>query len=169
MVNNGWKRWLKYRYIKLVRINDSPEKIAGGIALGVVLGILPTFGLGIVIAIFTAGLFRVNRVSAVIGTFIMNPWTATFFWAMSYVVGSLAIGQNLSETMNLVKAIRTHSDLWENILAQRLLLPYIIGNIMVTAGGAAVSYLSCLYIVRAYRRAKKRRTRNGGEGPQMPS
>jgi len=158
-----WKRWLRYQYVRVVRLNDSPEKIAAGLALGVVLGILPTFGLGIIIAVFTAGLFRVNRVSAVIGTFIMNPWTATFFWAASYIIGSLTIGQNLPETLQLIKTVKSHGDLWRSLLEQRLLLPYVVGNIMITAGSAALSYVACLYIVRAYRHARKERLERKAE------
>ena len=148
------KRWVRYQYIKLVRLDDSPEKIAKGFALGVVLGILPTFGLGVVAAIILAGYLKINKVSAVIGTFIMNPWTSPFFWALSYLAGSLLLGNNLQETVALIKSLKTHEDVWKNLLAQRLLLPYIIGDIIITVGAAATSYIACLYAVKAYKRSK---------------
>ena len=153
----GLKRWVRYQYIKLVRLDDSPEKIAKGFALGVVLGILPTFGLGVIAALLLAGYLKINKASAVIGTFIMNPWTSPFFWALSYLAGSLLLGYNLNETIGLIKYLKTHGDLWKNLLAQRLLLPYVIGNIIVTAGSAAASYIACLYAVKAYKRAKEKK------------
>lgn len=150
-------RWLRYQYIRVVRLEDSPEKVAGGLALGVALGVLPSFGLGIIIALFAAGLFRVNRAAAVVGTLVMNPWTATFFWALSYLSGSLILGQDLHETIALVKTLKQRSDLWESLIGSRLLLPYIIGNVLVTLAASATFYVGGLYAVRGYRKARKRR------------
>jgi uncharacterized protein len=153
----GVARWARYQYVKLLRINDTPEKIAGGLALGVAIGILPSFGLGIIVAVFVAALIRVNKVSALIGTLIMNPWTAPFFWGVSYLAGSLMLGNDLSGAISVVRELKGQGDLWENLLAKRLLLPYIAGNAVVTAASAAFSYVACIYTVRTYRRAKARR------------
>ncbi|MBI5189666.1 MAG: DUF2062 domain-containing protein [Nitrospirae bacterium] len=154
---NRIRRWLKLQYVRVVRLQDSPEKIAAGLALGVALGILPSFGLGIIIALFTAGIFRVNKASAVIGTLIMNPWTATFFWALSYLAGSLILGQDLRETIELIKTLKGHTDLWKSLVGSRLLLPYIIGNMLVTVAASAMFYVGGLYTVREYRKLKKHR------------
>ncbi|HLB25246.1 MAG TPA: DUF2062 domain-containing protein [Nitrospirota bacterium] len=151
------RRWLKYQHVKLSRLNDTPEKVAGGLAVGVILGILPTFGLGVIIAVFIAGPLKVNKAAAIIGTFVMNPWTSPFFWGLSYLAGSLALGYSLPETIAVIKMLKTHGDLWENILAQRLLLPYVIGNAIVMASAAACFYVGGLYGVKAYRAAKKKR------------
>lgn len=153
----GFKRWARFQYIKLLRINDTPEKIAGGLALGVALGVLPSFGLGVIIALLVAGRLGVNRASAVIGTLVMNPWTAAFFWAASYLVGSLLLGYDLSETIKVIEGLKGQQDLWANILGKRLLLPYVIGNALVTAFTAAFFYVAGLYSVRAYRRARSKR------------
>jgi uncharacterized protein (DUF2062 family) len=150
------RRWIRYQYLKLVRINDSAEKIAGGLALGVVLGILPTFGLGIIIAIFLAPALKLNRASAVIGTLIMNPWTAPFVWTLSYLAGSLLLGYNLNDTLMEIRRLNSHPGLWRSLMTGRLIMPYIIGNLIVTAALALFSYALALFSVRAYRNAKKR-------------
>ena len=161
------KRWARYHYIRLLRQNDEPERVAAGLALGVALGVLPTFGLSIVLAIFLAGFLRVNRVSAIVGTLAGMPWVAPFFWAVSYLVGSLILGSHLHETVQLVKGLKTHSDMWRNLLEQRLILPYIIGNVLVTAAVSASAYLAGLYAVRTYRKAKRlaRASRGAGSSP----
>jgi uncharacterized protein (DUF2062 family) len=159
------KRWLRYQYFKLTRLNDSPEKVAGGLALGVVLGIMPTFGLGVVLAVLIAGPFKVNRASAIIGTLVMNPWTTPFFWALSYLAGSIVLGNNISETISVIKSIDTHTGLWKNIMAHRLLLPYVIGNIIVTAMAAASFYVAALYVVKESRKAKMKRLKRKGQKP----
>jgi uncharacterized protein len=150
------RRWLRYQYLKLVRINDSAEKIAGGLALGVVLGILPTFGLGIISAIFLAAALKLNRVSAVIGTLVMNPWTAPFVWTLSYLAGSLLLGYNLNDTLTVIRSLNTHPGMWRSLMTGRLIMPYIIGNLVVMAAMASFFYAVVLFSVRAYRNAKKR-------------
>lgn len=150
-------RWARYQYIKLLRINDTPEKVAGGLALGAALGILPSFGLGVIIALLLAGVLKVNRVSAVIGTLVMNPWTTPFFWGTSYIAGSLILGYDLSETIKVIEQLKSQGDLWANLLGRRLILPYVIGNAVVTVFASAFFYVVGLYSVRAYRRAKARR------------
>lgn len=147
-------RWVRYHYLRLVRLNDSPEKVALGFAIGVTVGVFPTFGLGIVIVIFLAWLININKASAIIGTLLMNPWTSPFFWAISFFTGSLMLGNNINETALLIKSLRTQGDLWEAIVGKRLILPFIIGNITVTAVSAATSYFAVYYLVKAYKNAK---------------
>jgi uncharacterized protein (DUF2062 family) len=155
----GWWRWLKYHYLRVLRLNDTPEKVAAGLSLGVVLGILPTFGLGIIIAAFIAGLFKVNKASAIIGTLVMNPWTSPFFWALSYLTGAFVLGEDLRTTLHFVRSLKDHADIWKSLLTQRVILPYIVGNAIVTIGAAATAYIAGLYIVRGYKKAKMRRLR----------
>jgi len=147
-------RWVRYHYLRLVRVNDSPEKVALGFAIGVTVGIFPTFGLGIVIVILLAWLTNINKASAIIGSLVMNPWTSPFFWVLSFFTGSLMLGNNINETAVQIKSLKTHGDLWEAVLGKRLILPYIIGNITVTAVSAATSYLAVYYLVKAYKNAK---------------
>jgi len=137
-----------------MRQNDEPERVAAGLALGVALGVLPTFGLGIVMAVFLAGLFRVNRVSAIVGTLICLPWVMPFFWALSYLTGTLVVGNHISEAVHIIKDFKSHSDMWRSVLERNLLLPYIIGNVLVTLAVSAMTYVAGLYAVRAYRKAR---------------
>ncbi|TAN63593.1 DUF2062 domain-containing protein, partial [bacterium] len=48
------KRRAKLIYLKLLRLDDPPERIALGAAIGVLMGILPTFGIGGVLSIILA-------------------------------------------------------------------------------------------------------------------
>ncbi|HLA50883.1 MAG TPA: DUF2062 domain-containing protein, partial [Thermodesulfobacteriota bacterium] len=54
------RRWGNLHYYKIMRIDDPPYKIARGVALGVFMGIFPTFGLGIVFAIAAAYILKAN-------------------------------------------------------------------------------------------------------------
>jgi len=54
------KRWLHEHSLKLLAIRDTPEAIAGGVAIGLFFGFTPLFGLKTVCAIFFAWLTRSN-------------------------------------------------------------------------------------------------------------
>lgn len=60
------KRWFHDHSLKLLAIRDTPEAIAGGVAIGVFFGFMPVFGIKTISAIFVAWLTRSNILAAVI-------------------------------------------------------------------------------------------------------
>ena len=58
--------WLHRHSLKLLAIRDTPEAIAGGVAIGIFFGFTPLFGLKTLCAIFFAWLTRSNILAAVI-------------------------------------------------------------------------------------------------------
>lgn len=58
--------WLHEHSLKLLAIRDTPEAIAGGIAIGIFFGFTPLFGLKTLSAILVAWLTRCNILAAVI-------------------------------------------------------------------------------------------------------
>ena len=59
-------RWLHQHSLKLLAIRDTPEAIAGGVAIGIFFGFTPLFGLKTLSAIFFAWLTGSNILAAVI-------------------------------------------------------------------------------------------------------
>jgi len=60
------RRWFRKHSLKLLAIRDSPEAIAGGVAIGVFFGFMPLLGFKTLLAIFFAWLTRSNIVAAVL-------------------------------------------------------------------------------------------------------
>jgi len=60
------RRWFHEHSLKLLAIRDTPEAIAGGVAIGIFFGFVPIIGLKTVSAIFFAWLTRSNILAAVI-------------------------------------------------------------------------------------------------------
>lgn len=60
------RRWLREHSLKLLAIRDTPEAIAGGVAIGIFFGFVPIVGLKTISAIFFAWLTRSNILAAVI-------------------------------------------------------------------------------------------------------
>ena len=62
------RRWLHEHSLKLLAIRDTPEAIAGGVAIGIFIGFTPLFGLKTVLTILFAWLTRSNILAAVIAS-----------------------------------------------------------------------------------------------------
>lgn len=128
------KRWINLHYYKIIRIDDPPYKIARGVAIGVFMGIFPTFGLGIVFAIITAYILKANRAAAVLGSLIMNPLTTPFFWALSSAIGAVILWEDKEVVM---ASIKNHHLL--NGMGWAFLV-YLAGSFVVSTVFAALSY-----------------------------
>jgi hypothetical protein len=78
------RRWLHEHSLKLLAIRDTPQAIAGGVAIGIFFGFMPLFGLKTLSAIFFAWLTGSNILAAVLaGTAhdIIFPFMpAIYFW-----------------------------------------------------------------------------------------
>lgn len=92
-----WQRWslirqFKLNLIRLVRLQATPDEIAKGIALGVFIGMTPTFGIQMFIALLLAFLLRENKIAALVGVWITNPVTAPVIYTLEYEIGRLLLG-----------------------------------------------------------------------------
>jgi len=67
---NKFRGFFQLLYLKLIKINDTPQKIAFGFGLGVFSGIFP--GTGPLAALFLALILRANRASALLGSLLTN-------------------------------------------------------------------------------------------------
>src|SRR6056297_1739014 len=92
-----WRSWSFVRQTKLnllrfIRLRGSPEEIAKGFALGIFIGMTPTFGIQMPLAFFFAWILRENKLAALVGVWITNPLTAPFIYASEYEIGRLLLG-----------------------------------------------------------------------------
>ncbi len=127
---------------KLIRIKDSPQKIARGFAIGVFWGIMPTFGFAIVFSLPTAILLKGNKLAAVVGTFVANPLATPFIYAFEYKIGQLILRTaplplswdffSLKSLLNLSKS-------------------FLIGGVIFAIGMALLTYILVLQIIARYR------------------
>lgn len=152
-----FKRKARLTYLKILRIDDPPERIARGAAIGVAMGVLPTFGLGIILSLAAAFILRANKAASVLGSFIMNPVTSPFFWTGSIVVGSFLTGDDFS-----VIYAQMRENGWATG-AGRATLDFLIGNLVVTAVTTIASYYVVRnWVIRHRRKKEEKRLRKAG-------
>jgi uncharacterized protein (DUF2062 family) len=130
------KRLCRLGYLKILRLDDPPEKIAQGAALGAFIGLMPTLGVGILLCIICSFILRLNKMSAIIGSFVMNPLTTPIVWSLSMTIGGLIFWQ---DTASLVSH-GTSAEVLSNPLGT-VSIAFITGNTILASIGAAIVYI----------------------------
>ncbi len=132
---SGW-----FLYEKLVKINDSPSKVAAGFGLGVFTGIFP--GIGPMVSLGLAFLFKVNRGAAVLGSLLTNTWVSVVTFVGAVKIGSVITGsdgrQVYESSRQLIKDFS-----WKDLLDVSLLniiLPIFLGYLLIGMIMGLISY-----------------------------
>ena len=93
------RKFLRRLYERFVKIRGRPREIALGFALGLFIGMSPTMGIQMPISVFVAAIFQWSKISAAVGVWITNPFTAPFIYGLTYVVGARLLGLKASLTL----------------------------------------------------------------------
>jgi len=89
------KLTLKERFLRLLRLNNSPSEIALGVAIGVFIAITPLYGFHTIMVIIAALLIRrVNKFAILLGTNISTTLTFPFITWGGYNIGRMVFGNN---------------------------------------------------------------------------
>lgn len=87
----------------LFKIEDSPEIIAKGFALGSFIGMIPIPGFQIFVAFGISKFLKVNSKAACIAVFNTNLFTGAFIFAFNYWLGKTILG--ISSSFEMPKTI----------------------------------------------------------------
>ncbi|MGH9323858.1 MAG: DUF2062 domain-containing protein [Vicinamibacteria bacterium] len=147
---------IRRRLKELLRLEEPPERTALTYGFGVFIGFSPFLGLHTVMALLIILLFRVNRLAILAGVYTNTPWTV----APAATLGT-ALGLRLLRTRGSFPELSHErifsSGFYRDLLADihRLLLPFVLGNLVLAALlGAAAMFLSRYVLVR-YRRRRE--------------
>jgi hypothetical protein len=137
----------------LVRVRDTPEALARGLAVGVFFGVSLLWGLQIVAAVLVSHLVRGNKVVAAAATTVSNPLTTVPLYSFCYVVGHLFVSgpsdlPGMAELQTL-----------DGILGLGLpvLTTLLLGTSIVGAVASVAVYLFSSRLLTALRRWHERR------------
>ena len=148
-----WRRWgffrqFKLNLIRLVRLRAEPDAIARGMALGLFIGMTPTFGVQMFLALIFAFILRQNKIAALIGVWNTNPLTAPFIYGMEYEVGRLFLGMSHPETPIAfsLEAMTT--------LGWQLAAPLAVGSLVLGIPVALIGYALTLRFIPSLRQCR---------------
>lgn len=154
----GWRDALRY----VVHQRATPEAIARGMAIGLLITFTPTVGIQIPLAILFATLFNANRLSAILPVWLTNVFTVPPTYAFTYWIGvhftggpRLTFGEVLAKFSHKVDKhffFELHKHFVEFLKVSRdLLVPMTIGGLIVGGIAAAIGYPLTLRWVRRRR------------------
>lgn len=139
------------KFRSIFQVNDTPHRIAIAFALGVFWGISPLVGLHTIGAFSFAWLFRLNRLVAVVGVYITNPWTVVPIYSFCLWVGIKLVGmkQALPEVdwKNLTFMYMIHT-------LTPLLWPFVVGTVVVATVSGIMSYFIIYNAALRYRKIR---------------
>lgn len=151
-----FKRLLEFLYLKLFKINDTPQKIALGLGLGVFAGIFP--GTGPAASLFLAFIFRVNRASALIGSLLTNTWLSVVTFLLAIKLGAVIFGIQWQDIQNNGSSLIKHFN-WINLFklsTLKVFLPVMVGFIVVSFCFGLLVYLISLAVIIKVRGGNKK-------------
>ncbi|MFH1090530.1 MAG: DUF2062 domain-containing protein [Pseudomonadota bacterium] len=80
-------RRIRYTYLRLILLPDTPHRVALGLAAGVFTGLLPIIPFQSITGIALAWVLRGSKIAVPIGALITNPLTIPFFYPAFYYLG----------------------------------------------------------------------------------
>ena len=125
--------------------NDSPQKKALSIALGVFIGITPLWGFHTIIVLSLALIFNLNKAIAFAFSNVSLPPFIPFIVLGSFILGNTILGQN--ETYNL-STITTNFEVLKHLKA------YIIGSFALAAVSALIAGIFSYFILLIFQKKK---------------
>lgn len=143
-----FKKIISFIFAKLFKINDSAQKIALGVGLGVFSGLMP--GTGPAAALFLAFVFRANRAAALLGSILTNTWLSVVTFILAIKVGSIVLSRHWQGVYQKAQGLIRDFH-WAKLFKLSfldVLLPVIIGYLIIGLFLGLISYLVVLLIIR---------------------
>ena len=152
------KKFYRYVYLRLIRQGGSPHDLAFSVAIGVFCGFLIPVG-QMILSLFLAWIFKVNKLVAVACCWVTNPATIPFFFPLNIILGSYFITSKLSKE-EFTKI--SEMPIWEGIKAFFALgidgmLCFMVGGAIIGSSCAVIAYVVIFRIIKRHNQKKKER------------
>lgn len=152
----------------IFNVQDTPHRIALAFAFGVFMGISPFLGLHYIGGIFLAWIFRLNRLVAIIGISVNNPWTLVPISSFSVWTGAKLMGikQVLPDVdwqgitfitvVEWLKSLVTEPNKFIDLATTLLPLikAFIAGSFVICTLSAVLSYFIINILANRYKKIK---------------
>ncbi|PLX17451.1 MAG: hypothetical protein C0601_07785 [Candidatus Muiribacterium halophilum] len=152
-------RVYKYIKLKLMRHPATPNDIALSVAIGVFIGIMPTFGVASILSITVAIALNLPKLPCFLGTLISNPWTTPLFYMVSLKIGNFFLKTEFTSVKSIISdVLNAPKESWH---ALKVFIPLNLGGLFIAIPIAVLIYylvlgfLIELKIIKEKKRKKK--------------
>lgn len=159
---------------RILHVDDTPQRIARGVAVGFWVAFTPFLGLHMVLALALAVVLKANKTLAVLSVWVSNPFTFLLIHVPAYLVGRLLLVKfhpasvEPGQTGDLLNSIFSFSSLltclhtpafWKNAaeVFGKIGLEVTIGGFVLGTLAAAIGYFATYWIVSTHRAKSGRR------------
>jgi uncharacterized protein (DUF2062 family) len=131
--------WLRQTGRVLLRVEDTPNRVALAFSLGVFIAFFPLIGIHTLTALGLAIGFRLNRVAILAGAWTNNPWTIAPMFTAGTLVGCALLGISPTSLATVDWTLHGRA-FYRSLVAgfSPLVAPFIVGNLVL---GAVVALL----------------------------
>jgi len=156
------KNTIKYYYVKLMKQHGTPESIARGIAIGLLVAFIIPIGPQMITAWGLAYLLKAKKIPAVAMTWVTNYLTVPFLYPIQCYIGSMIVGPRLSikyvEQMfrDFFKSPSIES-FWD--LGEDIMVPFFIGGAVFAVISAVIGYFFSYGLIIRHREKKDQKLR----------
>ena len=178
MANRKLIRFIKpiieFVEFRVLHIDDSPERIAGGVFAGVLIAYTPLIGLHLLIGLFVAMIFRVNKFATLSFVWISNVFTLIPIYYPSYLLGRKILNifgkepeMSLNEILRVFRGVLRELDVssiidpafWDSLrhLFTRVGAELFIGGILIGTVVATLAYQITVKSIKRHRQRPKGR------------
>ena len=147
-----WKRAFRLFYLRVLRLRGEPEEVAGGMAIGVSIGLTPTVPLHMVLAVIIAFFMKKSKLAAALGCWVANPFMLPFIYILDYKVGRMITG-----AQGPCLDLKDFSISYLRDLGWNITYPLFIGGIVVALCSIFPTYLVTKRLVILYRERRRKR------------
>jgi uncharacterized protein (TIGR03546 family) len=137
------KELWKSRFKELLSLDSHPGHIAVGFAVGVFISITPFFGLHTPMAIATAFIFRLNKLTCITGAWVNTPLTIIPLLIASHRLGEFLLGRKGEKF--IVKSLD-----WQILRSNASEL--LLGSSLIGFVAAVTAYFVCYWVIIRFRK-----------------
>lgn len=148
----GLQRFIRYWYLRLMRIQATPHNIAVGLAAGVFTGLLPVLPFQTVLAVSLAFILRGSKIAAALGTWVSNPLNWVPFYMLFYAIGKALVPFDVPpfNPRQLEMAEMLH-------VGWKFFMVMMIGGFVIALPSAIASYFFSKKAVQLYQQRRAAR------------
>ncbi len=165
-----WKNASDFCVYRVLHADDSPHRLALGIAVGMFVTLTPLLGFQMMLSVFLSWLLRANKLVGIPLVWISNPFTIIPIYYPCYKLGCKLLGIPVvdepwsrlgTEWREMIREPATTWGLkvkfwwegvkfwWEGLM--EFIWPLCLGCLVVASVMAILSYYVSLYAIRSYR------------------
>ncbi len=157
-----WKR-LKYLFIyRVLHVDDTPHRIALGVAIGVFIAWTPSIPLQMLLTFGLAWLLGANKIVGLPFVWISNPLTIIPVYGPNYLIGCWLLGTDFGG-LGALRAAARFDGTWLEVVHHwwtaiwQIFWELWVGSLVVATVLGVLTYFAMYRIVVVYRRYRHRK------------